>query len=184
MERRTILKLVAAGVVPGSTGLVQIACQPEGQGLEFLSAGQYALLDALTEIILPADDRSPGASAAGVARYIDIVAADGTQAERDRWLAGMEAVDAGARERFGSAFADCDAGQKDEIVSRMAANEDHPSSQLDHFFRLIKRATIDGYYTSQVGIEFELGYKGNTAVDEFPGCTHHGHGEPAASADA
>lgn len=184
MERRTILKLVAAGVMPGSTGLVQIACQPEGPGLEFLSAGQHALLDALTEIILPADDRSPGASAAGVARYIDIVAADGTQGERDRWLAGMAAVDAAARERFGSAFADCDAAQQDEIVSRMASNEDQPSSQLDQFFRLVKQTTINGYYTSKVGIEVEMGYQGNTALDEFPGCTHHAHGEPAASVDA
>ncbi len=35
--------------------------------------------------------------------------------------------------------------------------------------------TIDGYYTSAIGIHKELEYKGNTALAEFPGCTHPEH---------
>src|SRR3989454_12538265 len=37
----------------------------------FLTAAELALLEELTELIIPADDHSPGARAAGVAAYID-----------------------------------------------------------------------------------------------------------------
>src|SRR5574342_1068253 len=37
----------------------------------FLTPDERALLDELTELIIPADDHSPGARAAGVAAYID-----------------------------------------------------------------------------------------------------------------
>ncbi len=40
------------------------------------------------------------------------------------------------------------------------------------FFRVVKNLTADGYYTSQVGLVQELGYKGNTALAAFPECTH------------
>jgi hypothetical protein len=35
--------------------------------------------------------------------------------------------------------------------------------------------TIDGYYTSEIGIKQELKYKGNTYLKEFKGCTHPEH---------
>ncbi len=35
--------------------------------------------------------------------------------------------------------------------------------------------TVDGYYTSKIGIHQDLEYKGNTAISEFPGCTHAEH---------
>ena len=176
MERRTILKLAAAGVLPGSASLVQIACSQDGYSPEFFSRSQLELLDSLADVILPADDHSPGARAAKVARYIDVVVADGTDQDRQRWLAGLDAVSRLAEDRFGQGFAECDAGQQDEIVAGMARGEDSPQSDADRFFVLMKRTIIDGYYTSQVGIHDELGYRGNTAVDEFPGCTHNEHG--------
>ena len=175
MQRRTVLKLVAAGFLPGSGGLVQIGCQRSAHGLEFLSDAQFDLLDALTEVIIPSDEHSPGASAANVARYIDIVVADGSSQSQERWVSGLEAVSKLTEERFGRAFPECDIAQQDEIVAEMARNEETPSSEVERFFVRVKRATIDGYYTSQVGIHEEFGYKGNTALDEFSGCTHEGH---------
>jgi hypothetical protein len=38
-------------------------------------------------------------------------------------------------------------------------------------FRLIKNLTADGYYTSRVGLLEELGYRGNTALLQYPTCT-------------
>ena len=175
MERRTILKLIAAGVLPGANGLVQIGCMQEVYRPEFFSTAQLDLLDSLTEVILPSDDHSPGARAAKVARYIDVVVADETLATQESWLSGLDAVSALAQERFGRHFTDCDLAQQDQVVAEMASNEQQPRSEAERFFARIKRATIDGYYTSKVGIHEELGYKGNTAVDEFLGCVHEGH---------
>src|SRR3989441_9556661 len=52
---------------------VKAPTAPAAVGLsgKFLSPAEYALLDELTELIIPTDDHSPGARAAGVAAYID-----------------------------------------------------------------------------------------------------------------
>ena len=175
MERRTILKLVAAGVLPGSSSLVQIACRHDAYTPEFFSASEFGMLDSLTEVILPGDDHSPGARAARVARYIDVIAADATANTQERWRSGLKAVSALAEGRFGQSFAQCDADEQDQIVGEISRNEDSPRNEAERFFNLLKRSTINGYYTSQVGIDEDLGYRGNTAIDEFPGCTHEEH---------
>ena len=175
MERRTILKLVAAGVLPSANDLVQLAAAQDGYTPEFFSGAEFDLLDALTEVILPSDDHSPGARAAKVARYVDVTVADGTPALQQRWRTGLESVSKLAKSRFSRGFVECDHAQQDEIVAELSRNEVDPRSEIDRFFALAKQAAIDGYYTSQVGIHEDLGYKGNTAVDEFPGCTHGDH---------
>ena len=175
MERRTILKLVAAGVLPGSGSLVQIACRQDTYTPEFFSVSEFNMLDSLAEIILPSDDHSAGAKAAKVARYIDVVAADATANTQARWRSGLEAVSALTEERFERDFVKCDAAQQDQIVAEISRNEESPRNEAERFFSLLKHATIDGYYTSQVGIDEDLGYQGNTAIDEFPGCAHEEH---------
>ena len=53
-------------------------------------------------------------------------------------------------------------------VSRFDA--DKPRPPLEAFFATTKRATIHGYYTSEIGIHKELRYKGNQILAEFQGC--------------
>ena len=180
MQRRTVLKLVAAGVLPGSTGLVQLACTRDGYRPEFFSASELDFLDALTEVVLPADDHSPGASAAKVARYIDVMVADGGSAAQKRWRAGLQAVAGMAQQRYQHDFVECDASQQDQIVAQLARSEESPRTEAELFFVDLKRMTIDGYYTSRVGIHQDLGYNGNTAVDDFPGCAHGAHSHDSA----
>ena len=54
----------------------------------------------------------------------------------------------------------------------MARNEGDPTTELERFFAVLKRSTLDGYYTSKVGIHEDLNYQGNSALADFPGCTH------------
>jgi hypothetical protein len=53
-------------------------------------------------------------------------------------------------------------------VSRF--DPDRPRPPLEAFFATTKRATIHGYYTSEIGIHKELRYKGNQILAEFHGC--------------
>src|SRR5258708_37252765 len=48
----------------------------------FFQAEQLETLDALTETIIPVDDHSPGAKAARVSEYIDIVVADAPESTK------------------------------------------------------------------------------------------------------
>src|SRR5437660_12724725 len=72
LSRRDMIAATAAALV---TPLLQggaVTTQPvAGVPGKFLTAAEYALLDELTELIIPADDHSPGARVAAVAAYID-----------------------------------------------------------------------------------------------------------------
>ena len=63
-----------------------------------------------------------------------------------------------------------------ELLSPLARNEERPTAPLEQFFKATKDATIRGYYTSEIGIQKELEYKGNRILGEFVGCTHPEHG--------
>ena len=43
------------------------------------------------------------------------------------------------------------------------------------FFRLVKEMTVEGFYTSKVGLIDVLDYQGMNYMSEFPGCTHPEH---------
>lgn len=180
MERRSALKLIAIGSVAGqlpAQHAVRSAAGDAGAAgeLKFFTAAQNDLVDRLTEMIIPADDHSPGASAANISRFIDGVLAAGDEKERAAWTAGLNAVEAEAKARFQRLFRDCSAEQQDRIMGSMAANEENPRSALERFFGELKSRTITGYYTSKVGLLQELEYKGNLPLAEYPACNHPEH---------
>ena len=180
MERRTALKLLAAGVVAdrlesAQHHLVQIAANPSTYKLQFFTPQQDKLLDRLSDLIIPTDDHSPGASAAKVSQFIDLMVASSNESVQEQWTTGLKAVEADAQARFQKPFLELSPDQQDRILTGMAANETTPSTELDRFFVRLKSLTIDGYYTSAIGIHKDLEYKGNTALAEFPGCTHPEH---------
>ena len=178
MERRLLLKLIAAGFLPSSgsrQGLVSIATAATQYQPQFFSASQMGVLDQLTELIIPEDDHSPGAHAAEVNVYIDVVVSEASGDLKQRWQEGLAVLAGETKRRFNKEPVGCDTGELDHVVAAMAANEQNPSTALDRFFPLLKRATIDGYYTSKIGIHEDLQYQGNTALSEFPGCTHEEH---------
>jgi hypothetical protein len=144
--------------------------------LRFLSKAQYAAVDAVAETIIPADDHSPGARAARVADYIDLLLSESDVATRDAWTAGLTALDGASTERFKAPFASASPAQQIELLTDLSRNELDPETPLETFFKATKDATIRGYYTSEIGIQKELQYKGNTFLPEFVGCTHPEHG--------
>ena len=180
MERRSALKLIAIGSVAGQLSAQHAAYSAAGAAaaageLKFFSAAQNALVDRLTEIIIPADDHSPGAQAAMVSRFIDGVLSAGGESDRTKWTAGLKAVEAEASARFQKAFLECSADEQDQIMATMAENEANPRGELDRFFVELKSRTITGYYTSQIGLLQDLEYKGNVPLAEYPRCDHPEH---------
>jgi hypothetical protein len=179
MKRRTALHVIAAGVVAEPSALPQhhgpIAQGPSAAKLQFFTPAQDALLDRLTEMIIPADNHSPGAREARVSRFIDRIVGNSTKDIQEQWTAGLELVDDEARRRFAKPFLQCLAPQQDQILAVMAASEAEPKMPLDRFFARLKLMTVDGYYTSAIGIHRELQYKGNAVLTEFPRCSHPEH---------
>src|SRR6516165_8239817 len=61
------------------------------------------------------------------------------------------------------------------LVALMARNEKAPATDLERFFPVLKNMTLDAFIVSEIGMKEYLGYKGNTAIQDFPGCTHPDH---------
>lgn len=144
--------------------------------LVHLSAAQYAAVDAAAETIIPTDAHSPGARAARVADYIDLLLSESDAATKDTWSSGLAALDEASTTRYKAPFAKAAAAQQVELLTELSRNEADPQAPLDKFFKAVKDATIRGYYTSEIGIHKDLQYKGNQFVPEFVGCTHPEHG--------
>jgi Gluconate 2-dehydrogenase subunit 3 len=142
----------------------------------FLTAEQYGAVDALAEVIIPADEHSPGARAARVADYIDLLLAESDRQTQEAWTAGLAALDKASQERFGAPFARLAAAQASDLLTGISRKEFDPQTPLEQFFAVTKSATIRGYYTSEIGIQQDLQYKGNKFLREFVGCTHPEHG--------
>ena len=66
-RREMILATAAVLVTPLLQGRALTAQPMALVPGKFLTPAEYALLEELTELIIPADDQSPGARAAGVA---------------------------------------------------------------------------------------------------------------------
>jgi hypothetical protein len=143
--------------------------------LRFFTGEENRTLIELTERIIPADDSSPGAKAARVNEYIDLVVSESPELTKQTWREGLAAINRMSRDRFGAAFADAPAEKQIELLNVISRNERNPQTVEERFFRTAKYATVDGYYTSEIGIQKELRYKGNSYLKEFTGCTHPEH---------
>ena len=136
----------------------------------FFTLHEWALVDELTELVIPADDHSPGARAAQVAAYIDAFLAEAFEDEpRQTWRSGLQLVDALSREMHCKLLLEVATPQRTAVLARMAQNETRPEKPEEKFFKELKERTVRAYYTSKIGIHAEMEYKGNTTLDQFAG---------------
>jgi hypothetical protein len=166
IERRDLLVILGAGFVP---------CNLGAQPAVFFSSGERTTVEALADIIIPPDERSPGAREAGVGVLLDASLAKGSPAEQALWHKGLSAFDDVAREMFGIPLLQCTPEQRHSFVATVAKNELAPGREADRFFPVFKWRVVDLYCSTDSGRKQYLGYRGDTTIPEFPGCTHAEH---------
>lgn len=171
MKRRTAIKITAVGALaPKLEALGSVlhaslaeAGQPANHDkLQFFTAEEKKLLDQLMEMIIPTDDHSPGAKAAEVSLFADLMVSTSSREAQKQWREGLQQMQEEARK-----------SSLTEALAKSAAHEDHPRTDLERFFRTLKHMTVNGYYTSAIGIHQDLQYQGNTYLSAFPGCDPH-----------
>lgn len=138
-----------------------------------LTADQRLLAGKLSDIIIPADDHSPGASAAGVVDFIDEwVSAPYPDCQRDRAiiLPGLNWLDLEAQRLDGRSFVDlmpmAQAALCDDICDAARA----PAALRDAatFFARYRDLTAGAFYSSPAG-RLDLNYIGNVPQVSFAG---------------
>lgn len=155
----------------------------------FFSAQHYQMIEHLVEMIIPADD-SPGAGQAGVAEFIDFMVANRVtvSAKRDirctqdaielgneaqnRFLSGLDWINARSKSEFGREFLDCAPEQQNSLLEEIAyqAKFKPATESGQEFFQLVRDYTVVGYYTTRIGLQ-SLGYPGLREYwPSMPGC--------------
>jgi hypothetical protein len=167
LTRRELIQLTTAAAIAGAAVPSGLANEPAPK---FFTKDEFAMVDQLSELIIPTDDHSPGARAAQVAAYIDGRLAESFEEEpKKRWREGLGRINSLSREMHGHPFMEATPEQRVTLLTRIAKNEEKPEAPEEHFFQELKGRTAHAYYTSQVGIHEDIEYKGNVLLPEFVG---------------
>lgn len=193
-NRRTALRTLAAGAVGAATSSIwveslsalasqqahthaaQAAIAAQKWVPRVLKPKQNEAVIALTELLIPETD-TPGAKGARVNRFIDTVLQKAPPTDRDAFLRGLAWMDERSQTLFKKDFVGASAADRTTLLTTLSndkndAVEDRVGVQ---FFRAIKSMTIDGYYTSEIGLRQELGDSGELFLAQFAGCDHPEH---------
>ncbi len=195
-NRRDLLKLLSAATFSVPLAL----CAPEPGAPLFFTKDEFLLLDTLTELVIPADDHSPGAHRAGVAAYIDKSVAEAFMPEdKTSWQKGLASVNDFSQSTHGKPFMQATKEQQIEILKKMSTSEDAKQSDKGEaegdsgkrgaarpkqFFEQLKDTTAAVYYSSSIGIHQEIEYKGNVILEQFVGYMPDAALPPASSLSA
>jgi hypothetical protein len=173
LTRRDAIKLGAAATITASLTLGETlsAQAPSATAPRvFFTPEELALVDELSELIIPTDEHSPGARTAKVAAYIDSRLAEAwDETDRTTWRQGLAGIERLSREGGGTAFLQSSPDKRVALLTRIAANERQPKTPEERFFVELKSRVVRAYYTSEIGIKQEMEYKGNSYLAEFVG---------------
>jgi len=136
------------------------------------SESQRQLVRVLCDLIIPADETSPSASAVGVPDFVDEWISSpypGQKRDRNRILRGLTWLDEEARKRGADAFVALDANAQFAVCQDLsiAAKKDRRRFPGEFFYRL-RNLVAGGYYTTPEGMR-DIGYRGNVAMPEWNG---------------
>ncbi|MCA1561872.1 MAG: gluconate 2-dehydrogenase subunit 3 family protein [Acidobacteria bacterium] len=193
-NRRTALRTLAAGAVGAATSATwveslsalasqqahahaaQAAVGAQKWTPRVLNAKQNAMVVVFTELIIPETD-TPGAKAALVNRFIDAVLHAAPPADRAAFLRGLAWMNERSQTVYEKDFVSASVADRTALLATLAheKNEAVEDRLGVEFFRAIKSMTIDGYYTSEIGLRRELGDNGQLFFAQFDGCDHPEH---------
>jgi gluconate 2-dehydrogenase gamma chain len=186
INRRALLKILSAAPVAASFALTEAEAQQAHEHVQeakaaakktgipfkpkFFTAHEYQTVNVLVDLIIPADERSGSATAAGVPEFMDFTMID-QPARQVAMRGGLAWLDAESQRRFDLPFVKAAAAQRTAILDDIATYDEVKPS-LAHgraFFRSFRDLTASGFWTTKMGMS-DLGYMGNTVVAQWDGC--------------
>jgi gluconate 2-dehydrogenase gamma chain len=184
VQRREVLRMLAmAGGVATFPGFSKwsIACGHTGRAVTrikpatyqpiFFTAPEYALVEQLTDIIIPTDD-TPGAREAGVSEFIDVMASRDPDLRRNL-RSGLMWLNSHSESLHSKQFLRLSPDQQIALLEPLAYEKKSRAGEEDgrKFFDRIREYTIMGFYTSKVGLT-ELDFPGLKFYSSSPSCPH------------
>jgi gluconate 2-dehydrogenase gamma chain len=173
VNRRDLLKVM--GAAPAA--LVPIgkasAATPVNQAYQpkLFNPHDWKTLRALSDLIIPADERSGSATQADVPEVIDDWLNVHGKPSATEIIGGMRWLDMQCNRIHGHDFVDCTVDQQKQMLDRIAypAKAAPEDSQAVAFFNHLRDLVIGSFYSSKIGVK-DIAYVGNRMVPEWNGC--------------
>ncbi len=192
IERRELLRRV--GSIPLAAGLVLSAARLQaaqehvhkqaakvGKGKpyppKFFTAGEWATVRVLADLLIPADARSGSATDALVPEFIDFILDDPLAEVRDRERlqtrvrGGLAWLERECSRRCGKGFSMASPDERRPLLDDIAwPAKARPEMEAGAaFFTLFRDLVASGFWSSKIGTD-DLRFMGNTFVAEWNGC--------------
>jgi hypothetical protein len=158
------------------------------------NAHEWATITKLSEIVVPADDRSGSAVDAGAPQFIDLLCSQNAELTVI-FTGGLSWFDAEMRKRAGKEFVSATAAEQTKLLDDIVAAERtvreqsaeqqlfsrapqyksfsgytvKPGTDLApgvKFFDWARRLIVDAYFTSPIGVK-DVNYIGNVALSKY-----------------
>lgn len=121
--------------------LVPVSALRSAAAVSVFSADQRRCLEAFANRLVPHDENGPGAVECGAVEYIERSLGDPQVGGKEAVVAGLEAVDALARQAYGSALAELAADKQDAVVSAVESG-----AGAAGFFAMMRRLVLEGMF--------------------------------------
>jgi gluconate 2-dehydrogenase gamma chain len=136
-----------------------------------LSEHEWKTVRVLSDLIIPADERSGSATEAGVPEFMDDWLAFRGGGQLTAVRGGLTWLDVECNRQFAHDFVDCPEAQQKQILDRIAypktaAPEDAAGVA---FFNHLRGLVVSGFFSSKVGVK-DLPYLGNQMLSSWDGC--------------
>ncbi len=168
-SRRSLVQLSALPLVAGQEHQHQQEATPafKSQRSNFFTPAEFTTLSKLCDLILPADDVSPAASAAGAPEYIELLCANNPRLAKT-FRGGLAWLNAQAQVLAQASFPQLPEARQTELLDRIAdrrraAAADAPGVE---FFDWARRLTVDAFYTTPIGYK-DVDYKGGKGMTTY-----------------
>ncbi|OWW24499.1 hypothetical protein B4Q04_14375 [Zobellia sp. OII3] len=162
MQRKDFLKgiSVMGGVALISPLTILQSCDYVPKVRVQLTNDDISILDYLGETIIPTTDKSQGAKAAEIGKYMVLMVNDCFEPEeKEIFIGGLNSLDQICAVDFNKSFVDL---SKDQRLNLLTGLQDEAiefklkqkgqKKVLPHYFDLLKSLTISGYFSSKVGM--------------------------------
>jgi gluconate 2-dehydrogenase gamma chain len=139
---------------------------------QFFTPHEFATVTVLADLIIPPDERSGGASEAGVPAYIDFALREvEDDAMRLAIRGGLAWLDAESARRFGRTFVETPSGQRGALLDDIAwpAKTVPGLANGAAFFSDFRDLVATAFWSSRLGVR-DLHFQGNVALTEWTGC--------------
>jgi gluconate 2-dehydrogenase gamma chain len=189
VQRREVLRILATAAAAaefpsfskwsfacGHIGNARSQIRPAKYSPQFFTADEYAMVDRLTELIIPSD-ATPGAKEAAVAEFIDFMVASDPDVQY-RFRMGLAWLNAHSERNYGKKFLELIPEQHNPLLEPLGFKDRARPGEEDgrRFFSLIREYTVTGFYTSEIGFK-ELDNPALKFYSESPECPHKGDPE-------